>query len=395
MIDVDLIIPCYGDSKIIDRGIASISMQWKKEFIHVTLVNDCSPNTDCNYQDLIDKFKDTIDIRVITMPENSGQGLARQFGIDNTHHDWFMFMDEDDQFGSGVAISQFVEVAEFFRYKKDSEGNILLNKKGKPYIDPKEQKLAIVSGPLFVFDENTSYIINSDNHVWVNSKLYNRKFIEKHNIRFNKPQSRHAEDYYWTSCFFHCLDNDPEYTGVLLDNESKYYLWYPNENSQSRKDPHYGFMLSGYTMDGSVNILKYIKDINLNHLEWTDEIQAQYEERVLNSTVYSFYTFLSFIRHVASTDYIPALEQDWYLLRDACKALRDECKKYFDKYSYMRKIEELFLVKNNTDVQYTEPWITFDDYIMNGCDEFDWDFNTLLECKNVYKFDENGVKERN
>ena len=61
----------------------------------------------------------------------------------------------------------------------------------------------------------------------------------------------------------------------------------------------------------------------------------------------------------------------------------------------MRKIEELFIIKNNTDVQYTEPWITFDDYIMNGCDEFDWDFNTLLDCKNVYKFDENGVKERN
>ena len=392
MFDIDLIIPCYGRSEIIDRGIASISTQWKKEFIHVTLVNDASPNTDCNYQDLVDKFKDSIDIRVINMEKNSGQGLTRQFGIDNTTHDYFMFMDEDDQLGSGVAISQFVETAEVFRYKKDAYGNILLNKKGKPTIDKKEKKLAIVSGPLFVFDDGGSYTIESSNHVWVNSKLYSREFINKHNIRFNEPQSRHAEDYYWTSCFFHCLDNDDEYTGVMLDNESKYYLWYPNDESQSRKDPHYGFMLAGYTMDGSVNILKYIKNTDLNKLEWTDKMDREYKDRILNSTVYSFYTFLSFVRHVASTDYVPALEQDWYILRDACNELRRICRENFDNYRYMQKVEELFIVKNNSDVQYTDPWITFDDYIMNGMECFDWDFKQLLESKNTYKFNEEGIK---
>ena len=41
MFDIDLIIPCYGKSELINRGLASISTQWKREFIHVTLVNDC------------------------------------------------------------------------------------------------------------------------------------------------------------------------------------------------------------------------------------------------------------------------------------------------------------------------------------------------------------------
>ena len=84
MFDIDIIIPCYGPSDLINRGVASIATQWKREFIHVTLVDDCSPNTDCHYQDLVDKYKDSIDIRSIVMPENSGQGLTRQFGIDNT-----------------------------------------------------------------------------------------------------------------------------------------------------------------------------------------------------------------------------------------------------------------------------------------------------------------------
>ena len=40
MFDIDLIIPCYGSPEVIEKGIASIAVQWHKEFIHVTLVKD-------------------------------------------------------------------------------------------------------------------------------------------------------------------------------------------------------------------------------------------------------------------------------------------------------------------------------------------------------------------
>ena len=99
MFDIDLIIPCYGKSELIEKGIASLAIQWHKEYIHVTLVNDCSPNTDCDYQDLVEKYGNFLDIRCIRTPINGGQGLARQFGIDNTCHDYFLFMDEDDRWG--------------------------------------------------------------------------------------------------------------------------------------------------------------------------------------------------------------------------------------------------------------------------------------------------------
>lgn len=392
MIDIDLIIPCYGRSEIIERGIASIVTQWKHEYVHITLVNDCSPNTDCNYQDLVDHYKDQIDIRVIKTPKNGGQGLARQYGIDNTKHEWFMFMDEDDRMGDNVALSAFMGIAESYNYIKNPDGTIALNKKGKPIIDKHMPKLALISGPIFEFDDNHSHVIEAENRVWVNCKLYSRTFLNKHNIKFNKENSRHAEDYYFLSCFFYALDNDLDCLAILLDNSQRLYLWYPNEESQSRIDPHYGYMLAGYTMQASVNILKYMHSKN-NNVKPTEQTKEEYEGRLLNMTVYSYFTFLAFLEHIKNTEYVPKLELDWTLLAKACRSLRDLTLKYWDKYSYIRKIEELFLVKNHTDVQYTEPWITFDDYIENGMEEFDWTLEELLATK-VYKAEDEEKEDK-
>ena len=391
MSDVDIIIPAYGSSKLLNKGIASIATQWKAKFIHVTIVDDCSPNTDCHYQDLVDIYtKMGLDIRVVVTPENRGQGGARQFGVDNTKRKWFMFMDEDDMFGSPIAVSQFMGFADSYNWAKDPNGNILLDPStGKPAIDKSIPKLALVAGPLFEFDEYHTHTIKSDNHVWINSKLYNREFINKHGIRFNKAQSRHAEDYFWTSCFFYALDHDLKYTGIMMDDDSMTYIWYPNFNSQSRSDPHYGFMLSGYTMDGSVNILKYMRDTQTNHLKWNDDMEKEWRNRLLNMTVYSYYTFLAFIRHLAETDYNPP-EQDWYILRNACERLRLDTAKEWHHYNYMQILEELVGVKNYSDVQYTLPWIEFDKYIIEGMEELHFSYTEIMRVKKNYKFYEDG-----
>ena len=183
MFDIDLIIPCYGKSELINRGVASLATSWKKEFIHVTLVNDCSPNTDCNYQDLVDRYKDFLDIRVIKTPENYGQGLTRQYGIDHTKHDWFMFMDEDDQY-CPLAISQIVGAAESYGWHISPDGRVELDQNGRPVKD-NVPDVAVVSAPLFEFDDNHTHVISSNNQIWLNAKLYNREFVKKHNVRFN------------------------------------------------------------------------------------------------------------------------------------------------------------------------------------------------------------------
>lgn len=395
MFDIDYIIPCYGKSEIIRPGLRALVNQWKSEFIHVILVNDCSPNTKCDYADLVEEFKPYIDIKSIRTPKNVGQGLARQYGINHSSHNYFMFQDEDDMLANPLAISIFVGSIESNIYKKsdEDENAFVLDDEGNLILDETKKSIAVMSAPLFEFDDNHTRVIEAGNRIWVNSKLYNRKFLEKHDIRFNEAQSRHAEDYYFMNCFFYCLDHDPDYTGILLDDHQLTYLWYPNEGSQSRKDPHYGFMLSGYTMNGSVNILDFMKNKKRHQIEWNEEIEAQYRHTVLNMLVYSYFTFLSFIRHVASTDYVPALELDWYMLRDSCNMLREKCMEYYDTYTYTEKIDEYHNVHTFTDVQFTEPWIDLDTYIIEGCNELSWSFEELMKCKKEYHFNEMGMLE--
>ena len=390
MFDIDYIIPCYGSSDVIRPGLRALANQWHSEYIHVILVDDCSPNTDCGYQDLVHEFKPYLDIICIKTSKNVGQGLARQFGIDNSTHEYFMFQDEDDMLANPLAVSLFIGAVENNTYKKsiDNENLYILNENGELEIDQEKKAISIVSGPLFEFDDNHTRIIEAANRIWVNSKLYNRKFIQKHKIRFNEEQSRHAEDYYFMSCFFYALDNDPTYTGILLDDNQLTYMWWPNENSQSRCDEHYGFMLSGYTMAGSLNILEYMKCSK--SIEFGQEQQVQIRRKVLNMTMYAYFTLLSFIRHVASTDWVPE-RKDWYTLQSACINLNKILIEYYDTYTYTEKIEEYYIVKNMTDVQFTEPWVDFDTYVEGGCREMLWSYDNLLACKNSYHFNEAGM----
>ena len=94
---------------------------------------------------------------------------------------------------------------------------------------------------------------------------------------------------------------------------------------------------------------------------------------------------------MASTDYVPALEMDWYMLRHSCNLLRKKCMEYYRTYTYTEKIDEYYNVHMHTDVQFTEPWVDFDTYVEEGCKELEWTFRELLECKETYKFDEMGM----
>ncbi len=58
MIKIDYIIPVYNESKVVKRALDVLAKQTMKDSLHITLVNDCSPNTDCNYQDIIDEYSE-------------------------------------------------------------------------------------------------------------------------------------------------------------------------------------------------------------------------------------------------------------------------------------------------------------------------------------------------
>lgn len=96
MYEINIIIPCYYDYKTIYPCFQSLANQTNKNFI-VTIVNDCSPNTNCKYQDIIKEFSQYYPINYYETQENSGPGVARQLGLDNNKSLFVMFVDDDDR----------------------------------------------------------------------------------------------------------------------------------------------------------------------------------------------------------------------------------------------------------------------------------------------------------
>ena len=86
-IKIAVIIPHYYNSQISKRAFDSLKYQTKKEHLVIYLINDCSPHTDCNYQDLIDEYSPYFSIQYFQTEINSGQGITRQLGLNNVIED--------------------------------------------------------------------------------------------------------------------------------------------------------------------------------------------------------------------------------------------------------------------------------------------------------------------
>lgn len=381
MFDVDVIIPCYGKSELIRPGLYALASSWKREFVHVTLVNDCSPNTDCNYQDLVDEFRGKLDVRVITTPENGGQGLARQYGVDNTSREWFLFQDEDDQY-LPLTLSQMVGCVETFGMHISPDGCVECDENGKPIIDQGLPKVAMVSAPVFEFDDQHTHVITSQNRVWVNAKLYNRQFWKKHDVRFLPESSRHSEDYQMMNRWFYALDFDKEWCGLNMNDDQLMYLWNPNTLSQSRKDPFYGHMLHSWTMRSGILSLQYYKA----HRELAgDMFDAYYRSAVLNMATYNYHGCMSFIDRILNHEWI-CTEEEWGIFIQAAKDLWYEYRQCdaAQPFTQFEKEDQSEAVRHRSDCQqtYRNILFTFEDFVHGLVPYFQW---TYEQAKNAYE----------
>lgn len=108
-IKIDYIIPTYYDSSVVKVGLDALCKQTRKDALKVIIVNDCSPHTDCNYQDILDEYKDKLDITIVRTPYNSGPGMAMQFGVDAGTNDYYLIQDDDDCIASDDVIEAYID----------------------------------------------------------------------------------------------------------------------------------------------------------------------------------------------------------------------------------------------------------------------------------------------
>lgn len=399
---ITVVSPMWGERTITDRMVFSVIHQYiskQNPFnIHLVLVDDYIEGRDKNGESyynyyISDEFKKLYDsehikITIVKNEKHEYQGASREIGWKAGDYKYFLLIDCDDMLAPN-ACDRYLNII-------DRATGPDLDEYGKPIKDSEKGKLPIacIHGLVYSFDTN-GYEHNIPGHgIWVQSRCYNRDFIYNYDIHFlTGKNSRQGEDY----PFIRKLDY------AIAHNENKYQVvkipydenkdcqctayWFPNENSLSRQDPHYGQHLSGWTMASSNSILDFFEEFNKKY-GFEEQEDEFLKHEVLNMTIYSFYNLLDFIKEVASTDYNP-LEEDWYELRNNVAKLRIRLKeKYWNEIVYSDIEDTLYQVKHYSDCHFTESWIgTFYDYINNDVSLLDMDYKQMREYCKTLEFD--------
>ena len=230
--NLDIIIPAYNAKKTINKTLASIAIQKGIENIKVYLINDAS---DYNYKEYINYYKKFFDIKEITLDKNSGPGIARQKGLENSNSKYIVFIDSDDYFYTPLSL--------MIMYNKIIETN---------------SDLLITD---FLYERDKEKNIKTYNTVWLHGKIYKREFLEKNNITFNDTRANEDNG-------FNRL--------ILLSNPIIYYypeityVYFENEESITRKNNRSYKLdgLEGYTYNLNWAMKKALKR-NLNKKQIT------------------------------------------------------------------------------------------------------------------------------
>jgi glycosyltransferase involved in cell wall biosynthesis len=190
---IDILIPAYHAQETIAKTLASIAMQTISDKANVFICNDAGGD---NYAEIIDSFSPYLDIKEIVLPHNGGCGVARQFGIDHSHAEYFMCIDADDTLDNCYALQT------------------LLN-----YIDGDPARVLITSA--FAEEmENGEFVKHHNDMIWMHGKIYRRAFAEKYGLRFN--ETRACEDVGFNTVFALICDEETEQVRMV---EETTYCW--------------------------------------------------------------------------------------------------------------------------------------------------------------------------
>lgn len=183
---ISIIIPLYNVEKYIEATLVSILNQTFKNY-EIILVDDGSTDKSLYVAERLLRQKSFKNYSVLK-EVNSGQGVARNFGLDNANGKWVFFMDADDLVPE-YALEKLVSVAEkenaevIFGKFRFSKGEIIQEK--KEYFSEK------------VFDRNDIQydFLTRKKKILVPGTLYNLEWLRKNNLKF--PMIRFSEDVFF------------------------------------------------------------------------------------------------------------------------------------------------------------------------------------------------------
>lgn len=247
--------------------LGSIINQDMNDDIEVILPDDHS--TDMSYQEVIDRYSDTLSIRQIKTDYNCCPGNTREKGAQYAEGEWITFIDHDDEF-----------VPQTFKMIKDTILNI-------------GEKYHVICNFNEVHPE-TFEVLRELKHTrnWMHGKFYNLdNFWKARGIHFKKDLISH-EDIYVSSlvrCELYELNKDRP---LMLDLTC--YLWKAHPYSVSRqKYNNMGFVEQFYDQyiesTGEVYLERFMNNSSLiePNMEW-------YRANCIDSFLYMYFYMQGF-----------------------------------------------------------------------------------------------------
>ena len=202
---LDIIMPSYNATKTIRDTLDSIvNQKLGKIKVTVYLIDDASEE---DYSEIVKEYQEKLNLKYYRMEKNSGVALARQRGIDEGEGDYFTIIDSDDHFISPYSVLAL-------------------------YCAMQESKADVVRS-IFLEEFNWGYktykLYRNDN-IACHGKLYSRKFLKEHNIRY--LDMRGNEDTAYNALVKAC-------GATYYDLDMMTYFWSDNKESFTRKDEFY------------------------------------------------------------------------------------------------------------------------------------------------------------
>ena len=112
---IDVIIPAYNAHQTLRDTLDTVVFQTIVKDLKVYIVNDASAE---DYHEIIEEYKDKLNISEIDLPENSGPGVARQYGLDRTNSRFVFFLDSDDLLYESTSLQKLKEAIEGYDMSK-------------------------------------------------------------------------------------------------------------------------------------------------------------------------------------------------------------------------------------------------------------------------------------
>ena len=193
---IDIIITTYNSRDTLGDTLESIYKQKDIPIPYVYIVDDGST---CSYEDIINDYKDKLNITFKKNEANKGPGYARNDALSISKGEYIVFIDSDDVFYDDNSISKLYKKME--ETKADIVTSVILEEKG---------------------DKLISY---ANELIGLHGKIYRRKAIEDNKVDFLNTYC--DEDFYFNSLL--------RLSAVKIENISDTtYLWKDNKKSITR-----------------------------------------------------------------------------------------------------------------------------------------------------------------